>query len=736
MERTHPTGRARRREAPRAVRLVVTLLSGIAGALANAFLIPLPWIGAIMWLGLAVHSLRYAAFGLLGVAVGNAVGRALDVRDKPALGGGVGANALLAAISVAWLTRAATAPAAVEIVLAVLAAAAAAVLAAALMRVLAATVLPALVLAFALVAGTLFLVFPVWSAGAVAVTRPWPAVDSLDAWVQTFIRSLGSLLFSSTVGTGLLVGAALLLWSRATFLAGAAGWLAGALVATGLQQLHVPFYWQPASYNFFIAGMALGAVFFLPGWSSLGFAAFGGGAAAIIALLLQRVAPDWAFVPVSAVLATWVGLAAFTLTDSRFLVRRNQRQDIRPEEAWLHETSWTRRFGDREPLLIVPVAGPCTIAQGFDGGLSHAGPWRHAIDFQRPPQPGPDASIWETPVGAPAAGTVARVRDGVADNPIGVANYAENWGNYVLIHLDQGGYALLAHLRRNSIGVGPGMRVEIGAYVGLVGNSGRSPVPHLHMQAQRSPVPGAPTVPFRLANFQSAARADEPLDRWNAAAVPAEGTAVAACWPNPPVHDLLASLAPGTALWTVEVQGRIPRPFRPRRVNGAPIRIAIHLDEAGQYLFTAGREATLVAVLDPDAWRVRHVQGRVSPLLELLALAAPSIPYAARCDLFWNDPAPVTPRLTRAPALSLGPYTGHALTELRVVCTGEPGSRTGSLTLKVFPTHPKPSLPLRITCEFEPIRGPVRIEAGFRTGSLVYSQLSFDPGLPLASIAS
>ena len=141
----------------------------------------------------------------------------------------------------------------------------------------------------------------------------------------------------------------------------------------------------------------------------------------------------------------------------------------------LREAFWARRLGRREPLLVVPVPGIVKIAQGFDGPLSHTGHLRHALDFVRPPNfSSPTSSIWDAPVIAPAAGVVESIRNNVPDNPLGVCNFADSWGNFVCIRLDQGGWALLAHFRQWSIVVQPGMRVEIGSPLGAAGNSGRS----------------------------------------------------------------------------------------------------------------------------------------------------------------------------------------------------------------------------------------------------------------------
>lgn len=74
-------------------------------------------------------------------------------------------------------------------------------------------------------------------------------------------------------------------------------------------------------------------------------------------------------------------------------------------------------------------------------------------------------------------GQARRVRGG----PAAVA------GNHVVIAVGTGGpFVLLAHLRRGSVEVTPGDRIQEGAVLGACGNSGNSTQPHLHIQATDS----------------------------------------------------------------------------------------------------------------------------------------------------------------------------------------------------------------------------------------------------------
>lgn len=692
-------------------------------------MLPRPHLGFIFWLALFLADLRYPAFAALGLAVGDGIARLLKIADVPTIGGGIRANALLAAMAVCWATGPVALGLPRQIAVAVVTAAFAAILTAAIIRVLTATILPPLIWGYCLVAGTFFLLFGHWTLLAVNASAPWPPPNSVDQWVTVFMHSLGSLIFSPSLPAGMLVSAAILIWSRTLFVTGAIGWLCGAVTASELQRLGVSYYWMPASYNYFIAGMALGAAYFLPGRASLLVAGVAGVGASLFAALLQVAGPTWAFLPVSSGLAIWIGTGALVLAEEQGAIWRNFLRRVPPEEAWWRVTYWAARIGRREPLLVLPLPGTVQISQSFSGTLSHVGQWRFAMDFQRPvpSHSGELVSIWDAPVTAPASGIIERIRDDVVDNPLGVSNYADNWGNYVLVHLDQGGWILLAHLRQGTIGVRPGTRVEIGSYVGSVGNSGRSPAPHLHLQAQLSPQLGARTIPFRLANFEMLSAQASAAPRWIGAAVPEQGAIVTAAPANPHVHAILTSMAPGTAVWSVVLKGHVPRAFRPRRLANSE-RIEMTLNPAGRYIFNCESGGTLVTVADPDAWRVIDFEGELSALLNLIAIANPSVPYAARVGLEWDEPVLVLiGRLAKA-GVAIAPYRKRPFPQVRSVCVRDPQTAQERLVVETRPiSSASKSWPRRLVCQFERLRGPVEIEATFAEGSIVISQLSFQP---------
>jgi murein DD-endopeptidase MepM/ murein hydrolase activator NlpD len=107
-----------------------------------------------------------------------------------------------------------------------------------------------------------------------------------------------------------------------------------------------------------------------------------------------------------------------------------------------------------------------------------------------------------TPILAPCAGRVVYAKDGVAEgSPVDFTSPTARAGNYAILRcgaFDVG----LAHFRKGSLWVRPGGFVRQGQQIAVMGNSGASDMPHLHIHAQRAgtakaPFSGAP-VPIKI----------------------------------------------------------------------------------------------------------------------------------------------------------------------------------------------------------------------------------------------
>ncbi len=94
------------------------------------------------------------------------------------------------------------------------------------------------------------------------------------------------------------------------------------------------------------------------------------------------------------------------------------------------------------------------------------------------------------PVVAAAAGTVRHVRDGMEDRAItDEASRAQiagkECGNGVVIEHEGGWQTQYCHLRRGSLVVKPGERVDRSTPLGFVGLSGKTEFPHVHLTVRR-----------------------------------------------------------------------------------------------------------------------------------------------------------------------------------------------------------------------------------------------------------
>ncbi len=75
-------------------------------------------------------------------------------------------------------------------------------------------------------------------------------------------------------------------------------------------------------------------------------------------------------------------------------------------------------------------------------------------------------------------------------------------GNSIILDLGNGYYVFYAHLQKGSVSVKPGDRVARGDQLGLLGNSGNTSAPHLHIHVMTGPSAlGADGQPYLLDHF-------------------------------------------------------------------------------------------------------------------------------------------------------------------------------------------------------------------------------------------
>lgn len=100
-----------------------------------------------------------------------------------------------------------------------------------------------------------------------------------------------------------------------------------------------------------------------------------------------------------------------------------------------------------------------------------------------------DYASFGVPVTSPCEGRVEQALDEHPDNPPGRRNTGHPRGNHVAVQCGNL-YVELAHLKKGSVSVKPGVTILAGTVIGALGNSGDSAEPHLHIAVRRLQVDG------------------------------------------------------------------------------------------------------------------------------------------------------------------------------------------------------------------------------------------------------
>lgn len=96
-----------------------------------------------------------------------------------------------------------------------------------------------------------------------------------------------------------------------------------------------------------------------------------------------------------------------------------------------------------------------------------------------------DYSIYGDTIYSPCDGTIITYRDGVDENIPPTTNSKVRGGNHIVIKNGEV-KILICHMQKNSIQPQKGDTVKTGEVIGLVGNTGFSIEPHLHIQAYQT----------------------------------------------------------------------------------------------------------------------------------------------------------------------------------------------------------------------------------------------------------
>jgi urea transporter len=471
------------------------------------------------------------------------------------------------------------------------------------------------------------------------------SLPMLPEVVTSYLSCLGAIFFIPLPEVGLILFVCWLIESRMIVVYSIVGYACGLLSAVMLIGLPEGPVLIELGLNWILCGIALGCVFFIPSLSSICVVALGATFATFVTWTFRSWIDHTQLPPIALGFNIAVPLLIYAM-------RKRMRATFMhgtpffvgaPEDNLRHFWLYRARFPHwAVPSVRPPFVGERLVTQGFGGELTHQGDYEFGLDFEVIDEAGEshtgDGSVLEnfytfnTPVLAPENGTVVTVVNNVPDREIGSQNLSQNWGNLVVLYLDNGQYTALCHLRKGSITVEQGDRVETGQKIAVSGNSGRSPVPHLHMQLQHQPSVGAASIPFRLRHFL---RRNGPRHHYVHQGVPDEGDriepvvfdeAVEAFFDDIPSKQFSFEVVAGNRSWKET--------------------ILCEVNESGEYVMRSDRfRAKLKAVVYDHVFYMQQFQGNRRSLLCWFWLGLSRVPFVSDRRVEWTDSASTYPLL-------------------------------------------------------------------------------------------
>lgn len=464
-----------------------------------------------------------------------------------------------------------------------------------------------------------------------AQTPLWLDEAALPYWVAGFFKALGAVLFVPGITAGVVLSAVLLRYSRILFLLALLGYYAGALVRGLLLGSFYKAFADLNNFNFIFIAMALGGVFLIPSLTSYLLALTG---VMIATVVLDAVTGFWSS----------YGIPAFTLpfnvvTLGMVYVLGLLRHPLvaltlgrTPEETLENYLANRQRYRGHEFTVHLPFAGKWTVWQAWDGPWTHKGSWRYAYDFvitddQHKTHRGEgtrleDYYCFHKPVLAPVRGRVVQIIDDLADSPLGGADENNNWGNVVIIQDARGLFVEISHFAERSIRVKKGEWVERGAVLGLCGNSGYSPQPHIHIQVQANDIIGSASVPFSFVSYVQAGE-------YQANSLPPEKACIEPLYRDKRL-DNVTNLVLDDQLRFEVLRGS-------ERIAELKMQVKMAVD--GTFYLQSARGQLYFGKHENTFYHYR-ITGN-DPWLRLFFLALPRLPLAAREKLTWQDYVPV-----------------------------------------------------------------------------------------------
>ncbi len=370
--------------------------------------------------------------------------------------------------------------------------------------------IPILSLPFAIVTILAYLASIKYSELLTTILNHSPLIDiKVPLILSGYFKSLGAIFFLPYNLAGLIIALILLYSSRILFLLSLISFYLGVYVHSILLGSFQEALLYPYSFNYILVGMALGGIFLLPTLRNYFLALIG----VMISVILNdaiEILLNYFSVPV---FTLPFNITAITFIFVLYLIGyREFNYNIKssPEESLSSYLSSIYRFKSNLIKISLPFSGKWSVYQAFDGEWTHKGKFKYAYDFvikkdgkcyKGDGEYLTDYYAFGESILSPIEGYVVAAIDHLPDNQIGVVDRINNWGNYIIIQSLNGFFVQISHLMQYSLKVKVGEYVSFKQIIAKCGNSGYSPIPHIHIQVQELGIVGAFTKKFIFSEY-------------------------------------------------------------------------------------------------------------------------------------------------------------------------------------------------------------------------------------------
>jgi len=330
-----------------------------------------------------------------------------------------------------------------------------------------------------------------------------------------YFKSLASIVFQFNWIAGVLIAIGLFISSRISFLLSIIGYSTGYLyymiVGENLNSLNYGYI----GFNFLLFAIAIGAFYFVSKRKVHLAVVF---LTPVLGLLITGLSGFLSVFGLAVFSLPFMMMTVIIIYAMNFSVNYTNfpkviYQTYSPEKNLYNYSNYMERFGSNQSYLKIglPFYGNWKVWQGHDGQHTHKGEWNKAWDFVIVDKNGntykdkgdylTDYYAYNAPIVAPADGYVVNIIDGIKDNIPSEINMEQNWGNTIVIKHTETLFTQLSHLKEESFTVKEGDFVKKGQQIARLGNSGRSPQPHIHFQIQATPFVGSKTIKYPLSYY-------------------------------------------------------------------------------------------------------------------------------------------------------------------------------------------------------------------------------------------